>query len=202
MNDPSHQYASILQRAEVLYKKVEPVLREMTKYEADFRELGTILNELRPLVAHGHWLKLLKEKFPLISSQRASEFMRIAAHPEINNPTRKGSLREISQVQIPTGGNLIAEAKTSAHEFMQAVEQKKREDEVLFSNQGKFMLNRITDSLTQDAPGKGLPDLLVVDKTYLSPSDLDLALQLTEACGQLAIRAANWHKKLKEKFGA
>lgn len=160
--------------------------------EPYWQRYSKVISELYYRQPHGKKEKWLEENVPY-SRSYAHKLLQLGKPENVSRVRQMPSIRQAQEAIRPV---------PTPQEFMREVERKKKENESLFTNQGRFILNRVEEALIEDAPGRGLPDLEKIDPAQLNPSDLDLALKIIDACGQLAIRAANWHRKLKEKFDA
>lgn len=174
------------------------------RMEKDYRRWGELMIEAKAIVPHGQWLPYLEKNFPFLGKRQANRYMELARDETktlasvtsrgvvVRNETHESHLK-VSQEQPKS------EALT-AQQFRRGVTELKKQNEALFQNRGKFILNRINDALTNDDPGKGLPELEKINPSELLPADLDLVFNIIEACEALASRAANWHSKLRSKF--
>jgi len=200
-----------------LTKSLEEVTAEALviygRMEKDYHRLGQLLLEAKELVPHGKWMPYLEEHFPLIGQRQANRYMELAKDPTktLNDVTWRQP-----KIKLDSESNLIqpcvAPVTLSREEplpnrrdpravaFNREVDKLKKENEAVFYNRANFMLHRIREAIHDDAPGKGFVELEKLNPALLSPADMDLVHQLIEECGKLAIRAANWHTKLKEKF--
>jgi hypothetical protein len=165
-------------------------------------KLVELILEARPLVPHGQWQKYLTDNFPRLGLRQIYRYIEVA-----KDETKTKTLASLSHdikpnVSLGHIQNRQEKPQITQSQFDYAVTKLKKEKEAMFENRGTFALNRISELLAADSdtPLKVLQSLMQVDISDLAPADLNLTLEIMEACGKLATRASNWHHQLKEKF--